>query len=150
MPFVEFPFWASPGRFLSISAASFAADSALGCVLKLLLCGDHLAFQLQHASAAPGYPVGCHYCELRALIAASIFSLTLVRLKDADSCIGGNSMAVSPNSATTCWTKTNRKSNVVMSYYVATTTASLSLRINLLLFLFPSRFSGQRLVLILS
>jgi hypothetical protein len=59
-------------------------------------------------------------------------------------------MAVSPNSATTCWTKTNRKSNVVMSYYVATTTASLSLRINLLLFLFPSRFSGQRLVLILS
>ncbi len=89
MPFVEFPFWASPGRFLSISAARFAADSALVCVLKLLLCGDHLAVQLQHASAAPGYSVGCHYCDWRSLIAASIFALTALRLNEAGSCIGG-------------------------------------------------------------
>jgi hypothetical protein len=53
MPFVEFPFWASPGRFLSISAARFAADSALVCVLKLLLCGDHLAVQLQQPQRRP-------------------------------------------------------------------------------------------------
>jgi hypothetical protein len=89
MPFVEFLFWASPGRFLSISAARFAADSALVCVLKLLLCGDHLAVQLQHASAAPGYPVGCHYCDACDLIAAWIFAFTAVKLKEAGSCIGG-------------------------------------------------------------
>src|SRR5271166_3051026 len=45
------------------------------------------------------------------VIISCICSLTLVRLKEAGFCIGGNSMAVSPSCRTTFWTKTNRQAS---------------------------------------
>jgi hypothetical protein len=64
---------------------------------------DHFALR----ASAMGCPqsvdtIPADYRHAFSLIAASIFALTALRLKDAGACIGGKSMAVSPSSATTC------------------------------------------------
>src|SRR5271157_892895 len=82
-----------------------------------LLSERKVPFSVRLRHPLEGSPQKCEdsipadYWPSRALIAASIFSLTLLRLKEAGACIGGYSMAVSPSLVTTCWTKTNRQAS---------------------------------------
>ena len=51
------------------------------------------------------------HCPSCCLIISSTLAFTASRLNEAGSCIGGNSIAVDANLATSCWTSTKRQNS---------------------------------------